>query len=142
MNAIILPLDMESAEKILRRQTTMLPWIKNFKRPVDRIVIAIKAPIGQLAIGAVGVESKAWVNKYTASNRIMMADVSLPKMYWYDFEKSHKVCLFSLTDKVIVFDSPILVENLAGIRNIGSGMYLEEGIDDNVIKMLEGGLDE
>jgi len=142
MNAIILPLDRESAEKILRGQTSMLPWIKNFKRPVDRIVVAIKAPIGQLAIGAVGVESKAWVNKYTASNRILKADASLPKMYWYDYENSHKVCLFKLTKEVCVFDSPVLVEDLAGIRNIGSGMYLEEGIDDNLIRIIGGGFDE
>ena len=128
MKCIILSFDNTLAEELLRGQRKMLPWIKNFKKPVDKIVVAIRTPVGQVAIGSIMVESKAWISKYTASSRILRTDLSLPKMYWYDFSNSHKVCLFTLSD-IEVFEKPERVENLIGYRNIGSGVYFDDTYD-------------
>lgn len=134
MSVIILPFDVDNAKDILRGKRRFLPWIKNFKRPVDWLVIALKLPTGLMAIGTVKVESKAFINKYTASDRIITNDGFLPKNYWYDYEDCHKVCLFRLSDR-FVFTNPIPASELTDGRGIGSGVYIDVEIPET--KMIE-----
>ena len=133
MNNIILPFDPVYAEEILRGKRTMIPWIKNFKRyPIENIVVSLKAPTGLMAIGYVKVISKSWISKYTASDRILLADGSLPKMYWYDYEDVMRVCLFNVRERY-VFENPIYARNLTNGRDVGSGVYLEIPIPEGSI---------
>ena len=138
MNTIILPFDKDSADEVLRGRRKMLPWIKNFKRFVDVIVVALITPSGLMAIGFVKVEAKSFISKYTASGKITAVDGSLPRRYWYDFEDCPKVCLFRLSDR-FVLEKPIPATELTGGRSVGSGIYVDN-LDLSGCRLLDKGV--